>query len=144
MVLFFQIIIMHWSKTSGAWTSLILLWGLILSPIVLAGDNDPNIGTRSLKPCMADSGITATLVDVRFFTNTSKLHFNINAYSSISGKVQVSLTAFAYGFNIFSLEFDPCEKEDWTQLCPMEPQPLTIESNLDFDKKTVDSIPGIS
>lgn len=96
-----------------------------------------------MKPCMENSGITATFVDVSFHTNTSKLHFDINAYSAISGNVRVLLSAYAYGFKILTQEINPCDKEEWTQLCPMTPAPIELLSNEDLGEDVVSQIPGM-
>jgi len=93
---------------------------------------------------MENSGITATYIDVSFHTNTSTLHFDINAYSTISGKVRVLMTVYAYGFKTVTQELDPCEQEEWTQLCPMSPQPIQLVSNQDLDKDVVNQIPAIA
>ena len=113
------------------------------SPSPLAAGSGHVIGTRSLKPCMVNSGITATYVDISFHTNTSTLHFDINAYSTISGNVQVLMTVYAYGFKAFSQGFDPCKLQDWTQLCPMSPQPIQLSSNQDLGSDLVSQVPGI-
>jgi len=121
--------------------SFLMLYSSVIFPGVTAAQ-DHVIGTRSLKPCMANSGITATFVEVSFHTNTSTLHFDINAYSTISGKVQVLMTVYAYGFKVFTQAFDPCQRADWTQLCPMSPQPIQVNSNQDLGSDLVSQIPG--
>ncbi|KAF8467643.1 hypothetical protein BDZ91DRAFT_771838 [Kalaharituber pfeilii] len=127
---------MRWFNPLTAWAP------LVLCSSVLA--KDYMIGTRSLKPCMKNSGITATYVDVAFHTNTSKLHFDINGYSAISGKVHVLATVYAYGFKVFDLSFDPCERAEWTQLCPMSPRRLYIQSNENVGEDLVAQIPSVA
>lgn len=123
------------------WACVILLWGSAL-PLSLASTGHV-IGTSSLKPCMLNSGITATYVDISFHTNTSTLHFDINAYSTITGNVKVLMTVYAYGFKAFTQSFDPCKLQDWTQLCPMSPQAIQLSSNQDLGSDLVSQVPGI-
>lgn len=120
-----------------------MLYSSVIFPGATAA-HDYVIGTSSLKPCMANSGITATFVDVSFHTNTSTLHFDINAYSTISGNVQVLMTVYAYGFKAFTQEFDPCQRPDWTQLCPMSPQPIQVNSNQGLGIDLVSQIPAVA
>ncbi|KAF8432845.1 hypothetical protein BGX38DRAFT_1146323 [Terfezia claveryi] len=134
---------MRWIQPAPGWVSFLILYISAVLPGVTAA-HDYVIGTRSLKPCMANSGITATFIDVSFHTNTSTLHFDINAYSTISGKVQVLMTVYAYGFKAFTQEFDPCQIPDWTQLCPMSPQPIQVNSNQDLGSDLVSQIPAIA
>lgn len=128
-------------QPAAGWVSFLILCSSVFFSGVTAVQ-DYVIGTRSLKPCMANSGITATFIDVSFHTNTSMLHFDINAYSTISGNVQVVMTVYAYGFEVFTQEFDPCQRADWTQLCPMSPQPIQVNSNQDLGSDLVSQIPG--
>ncbi|KAF8422574.1 hypothetical protein EV426DRAFT_174782 [Tirmania nivea] len=134
---------MRWIQPAAGWVSFLMLFSWSVFPRVTAA-HDYVIGTRSLKPCMANSGITATFIDVSFHTNTSTLHFDINAYSTISGKVQVLMTVYAYGFKAFTQEFDPCQRTEWTQLCPMSPQPIQVNSNQDLGSDLVSQIPAVA
>ena len=92
---------------------------------------------------MENSGITATWVDIALLPNTSQIHFEIEGFSSISSYVQVRLSAVAYGFQVFSLDFDPCKKAGWTQFCPMRPAKLSLSSNEDVGQDLVAQIPSM-
>ena len=63
------------------WAGIVLLLSSALPPSLAAGAGHV-IGTRSLKPCMVNSGITATYVDISFHTNTSTLHFSTSMLTS--------------------------------------------------------------
>lgn len=134
---------MRWFQPAAGWVSFLTLYCSAVLPGAIAA-HDYVIGTRSLKPCMANSGITATFIDVSFHTNTSTLHFDINAYSTISGNVQVLMTVYAYGFKAFTQPFDPCQRPDWTQLCPMSPQAIQVNSNQDLGSDLVSKIPAVA
>jgi len=128
----------------STWTSTLWLFlGCITLFPVLAVAENGYIGARSLKPCMENSGLTATWVDIALHPNTSQIHFDIRATSTVSGYIKMKLSVVAYGFTIFRYNFNPCDYEGWTTLCPINPAELVLASNEDLSADVLKQIPSM-
>lgn len=92
---------------------------------------------------MEDSKFSATLFDIALLPNTSKLHFDINGFSTVQGYVTLSFTVFAYGFPAVEMGYDPC-KNGWQQLCPMAPGKVEVNSSEALGEDTITQIPSIA
>lgn len=102
----------------------------------------------SLNPCQGakNTGFSATKFNVTFNpdSNPPKVDYDIEAVSTIQGKVTAQIQVIAYGFTIYNLTINPCTQAGLEQLCPLKPGPLNPNSNSNLDRKTVDNIPGIA
>ena len=101
------------------------------------------IESKSLAPCQANSGFTASLFNVLFTPDNNTLAFDVVGVSSIQGNVTATLEVIAYGFTAVRQEIDPCE-EDLDGLCPMNTGQINIESNTNVPDDVIKRIPGIA
>ena len=102
------------------------------------------IESKSLNPCMANSGFSATLFNVALTPNNRSLDFKIEGISNIAGKIEADMELLVYGFPAMTQKLDPCGNEDLKGMCPMNAGPLTIKSNLDISEEVMSQIPGTS
>jgi hypothetical protein len=101
------------------------------------------IESKSLNPCMENSGFSATLFNVALTPNNRSLDFNIEGISNISGKIEADLELLVYGFPAMTQKLDPCGNNDLKGMCPMNAGPMTINSNLDISEEVMAQIPGM-
>lgn len=102
------------------------------------------IESKSLNPCMTNSGFSATLFNVALTPNNRSLDFKIEGISNIAGKIEADMELLVYGFPAMTQKLDPCGNEDLKGMCPMNAGPLTIKSNLDISEEVMSQIPGIA
>ncbi|KAI5810279.1 hypothetical protein DFH27DRAFT_183231 [Peziza echinospora] len=132
-------------NSTSTWTSTLwfFLGCITLFPVLAVAENG-YIGALSLKPCMENSGLTATWVDIALHPNTSQVHFDIRATSTVSGYIKMKLSVVAYGFTIFRYNFNPCDYEGWVTLCPINPAELVLSSNEDLSADVLKQIPTVA
>lgn len=102
------------------------------------------IESKSLNACQDNSSFTASLFNVVFTPDNLTLTFDVVGVSSIQGNVTFGIQVTAYGLNIFHETLDPCTQKSLSGLCPMSTGQIDIQSNIELDQSTVDSIPGIA
>ena len=98
----------------------------------------------SLNPCQDNDGFTASLFSVIFDANTGLLSYNVSAISTINGKIIANLQIFAYGYLAYNTTINPCTSSALSSLCPMNPGPITINSNNQVPSSVANYIPGIA
>jgi hypothetical protein len=77
-----------------------------------------------------------------FTPDNGSLAFDINGISRISSPVMLELQVLGYGYELYHDTIDPCSDEALEGLCPMNAAPITLESNAELPKDTVNQIPG--
>jgi hypothetical protein len=103
------------------------------------------IRTSSLLTCMADSQLTASYFDVKFFPGNSTVVYNINAVTTISGYVMGKVTLIVYGLNVLQENVELCQL-DLTELCPLQDGAgrIEIDSSTTVSSSITNMIPGIA
>lgn len=102
------------------------------------------IESKSLNPCMENSAFSAQLFNVAFTPGNRSLAFNIEGISNIDGNVEAELELLVYGYSAMNQKLDPCGQTELSGMCPMNPGPLTIKSNLDISQDIINKLPGIA
>jgi hypothetical protein len=108
---------------------------------------DPAITSKSLNPCLANSGFSATLFLVALTPNNRSLSFDVEGVSTISGNVNAEVELLVYGYSALKQQLDPCDEanKDLVNLCPMITGSFTLNSNLkDISTDIMSNIPGTS
>jgi hypothetical protein len=117
-----------------------LLWlAAAAAPLVSA---ERIIESRSLNPCMENSGFSATLFNVALTPNNRSLGFTIEGISNIAGKIQAELEVLVYGFSAITQKLDPCGTKGLEGMCPMNAGPLTLTSNFDISPEILNQLPS--
>lgn len=80
------------------------------------------LSTSSFSTCLDDSEIKVDALDVSYDKNSRKLKFNVAGESKTAQNVTASLVVTAYGRELFTKEFSPCE-EGMTEMCPGKLKP---------------------
>ena len=95
-------------------------------------------------PTNGTAGFTANLFNVVFTPANRTLSYNINAMSSISGKVLAEANVIAYGLVVVNQTIDPCANSGFASLCPLTPGgTIPLNSNSPLDQDLVNRIPGL-
>lgn len=106
---------------------------------------DRMVRTSSLLTCMADSQLTASYFDVKFFPENSTVVYNINAVTTISGYIIGKVTLIVYGLNVLHEEIDLCNM-GLSELCPLQDGAgrIDMDSSTTVSSSYTDMIPGIA
>lgn len=87
-----------------------------LPAAVLAGDT---LSTHGFTPCLNNASIEINKMDVTFNRATKMVVFDVAGTSTKEQKVMASLAVSAYGKEVYSKSFNPCEEDTYVeQLCP--------------------------
>lgn len=129
-----------------------LLPSLWKAPLLLAAalpfaSAERVITSKSLNPCLANSGFSATLFLVALTPNNRSLSFDIEGVSTIAGNVNAEFELVVYGYSALKQKLDPCDKsnKDLINMCPMTAGSLVLNSNLaDISPDVMSQIPGMS
>ncbi|KAL1993194.1 hypothetical protein VTN49DRAFT_3143 [Thermomyces lanuginosus] len=101
--------------------------------------------SQSLDPCSDNPKITASLFDVIYFPDNATVQYDINAYTMITGKVNVQFQVIAYGYQAATIDIDPCDGSLTTNFCPIEATgPIELMSSNQLPDDIVPEIPGIA
>lgn len=99
--------------------------------------------SQSLDPCSDNPKITASLFDVIYFPDNATVQYDINAYTMITGKVNVQFQVIAYGYQAATIDIDPCDGSLTTNFCPIEATgPIELMSSNQLPDDIVPEIPG--
>jgi hypothetical protein len=80
---------------------------------------DTTLSTDGFNDCGGDNSIKVNKVDISFDKETNKVNFDVQGDSEKEQEVTATLTVTAYGINVFSKDFDPCDDATKVeQLCP--------------------------
>jgi ML-like domain len=102
----------------------LLLSALLLGALPAGVLGSDIIKTTGFTTCLNDADITVQKSDVSFDKSTGTVTFDVAGISSKSQKVVVNLDVTAYGKNVYSNSFDPCD-QNIELLCPGE-QPQSL------------------
>lgn len=75
------------------------------------------LSTTGFSTCLDDSEIKVDKLDISYNKNTRKLTFNVAGESKSAQNVTANLVVTAYGKEVYSKEFSPCD-EGMTEMCP--------------------------
>jgi hypothetical protein len=99
------------------YTTLALCVASILIPTTLAGDI---LKTNGFTNCNdGDSTIQVKNVDISFDKSNNEVTFDVAGSSATEQEVTAELIVTAYGIQVYTKSFDPCDSETKVdQLCP--------------------------
>ncbi|RPA87136.1 TRP-domain-containing protein [Ascobolus immersus RN42] len=118
---------------------------LLLSMVQLASAED-KIFSRSIQPCMKNSQLQATLLNVTFTPSNGIMRLDLQGITTAIGFVVIKVKVLAYGIEAFTEILDPCLQEPkWEMFCPMKVK-KNLEFHTDFpvDPALVKDIPSIA
>jgi len=100
--------------------------------------------TTSLSTCQDNSSFAAKLFDVTFTPDNGTINFNVNGDSTIQGNVTIDLTIYAYGYQAYTHNINPCDQKSFKGLCPMNEGPIKINSNYQLESADLSKVPSIA
>lgn len=79
------------------------------------------LSTSGFTNCDSDSSIQVNNVDIEYDKTSQEVTFDVAGSSSKEQKVMATLNVTAYGINVYSNTFNPCDNSTYVeQLCPGE------------------------
>ncbi|KAI9368942.1 hypothetical protein BJX61DRAFT_185791 [Aspergillus egyptiacus] len=107
-----------------------------------AGDT---LSTESFSTCLADSTIRVDRLDVTFSRSTKEVTFDVSGTSTKVQNVTATLTVTAYGNEVYSNEFDPCDRAYFISgFCPIPARAFKANDSLVIPEEFVSMIPSIA
>ena len=100
------------------------IWGAALAALaltrgVLAADV---LKTSGFTNCEGDSSIQVNAVNIEYSKTSETVTFDVSGTSTKEQKVMATLNVTAYGIDVYSNTFNPCENSTYVkQLCPGKP-----------------------
>lgn len=89
---------------------------LLLLPAAFAADI---LKTEGFSSCMENAQIKVNRMEIAYDKATNMLTFDVSGTSEKEQEVIAKLIVTAYGKELYSKEFDPCDEESKVdQLCP--------------------------
>ncbi|KAF2402466.1 TRP-domain-containing protein [Trichodelitschia bisporula] len=127
-------------RPSNLLASLLILGALPVG--VLSGDV---LETSGFSTCGGVADITVQRMNIQYNRNTNKIVFDVAGTSSRQQKVKASLTVTAYGKEVYSNHFDPCQEgAKIDQLCPVPEGNFAAKGEQDIPTKYANMIPAIA
>jgi hypothetical protein len=119
----------------------------LLSPVTA----ERLLTATSLNSCQEESSFTASYFNLIFTPDNGSALIELDATSSVQGKVKFDITASAYGHQFLQQVVDPCELEvpgeptkGLKGMCPMTPAKIHLPFKLDALSEAASAIPGIA
>jgi ML-like domain len=95
---------------------LLQAWNLVLLPAGLAAEI---LKTQGFSSCMDNAQIKVNKMDIEYDKGTNLVTFDVSGTSEKEQEVIAKLIVTAYGKDVYSKEFDPCDEASKVdQLCP--------------------------
>lgn len=77
------------------------------------------LSTSGFTNCDDDSSIQVNKVDIEYDKTSQTVTFDVSGVSTEEQKVMATLNVTAYGINVYSNTFNPCDNSTYVeQLCP--------------------------
>ena len=94
--------------------------------------------------CGSNSTIEVSAVDIQYKSEAKEISFDIRGVSGSTQNVTAILQVTAYGNDIFSQEFDPCDSNTFVeQFCPVPEGAFTANGTLPIPDDVADLVPDI-
>ena len=124
------------SRTTVIWT----LGALV--PQILANDI---LKTSAFTTCIDDSAITVQKLDISFDRSTHHLTFDVSGTSAKEQKVTATLRVSAYGKDVYTKDFNPCDDSSKVdRLCPVPAGTFAAQGTQDVPSTFANRIPSIA
>ncbi|RMZ80937.1 hypothetical protein DV737_g2785, partial [Chaetothyriales sp. CBS 132003] len=124
-------------------TSLILLAAssLLAAPAIAADI----LKTSGFTDCGGDSTINVDQVDISFDRSNDTVTFDVSGTSTKEQNVTADLIVTAYGIEVYSKSFDPCDESTKVdQLCPVPSGSFSAQGSQEVPSEYASKIPSIA
>lgn len=119
---------------------------LVLAAVLVNGVAADNVlSTVGLTNCGPDSDIRVHRADISYDHSSRNVTFDLSGTSKRVQNVTAELRVTAYGQEIFSEEFNPCDAGTFVeQLCPVPSGTFGAAGSLEIPKQFADMVPAIA
>ncbi|KAL9080989.1 MAG: hypothetical protein Q9157_000399 [Trypethelium eluteriae] len=129
------------SRSSNILSSLFFLSAL---PSVVLGDSQI-LSTAGFTNCLNNGSINVTQMNVVYNHATNAIDFDVAGTSASEQKVNATLTFTAYGKQVYSKDFDPCDPSTLVQqLCPIPAGQFAASGQQTIPGEFAKQIPAIA
>lgn len=102
----------------SAWNAKAFILSFVLAIPTTVFANDI-LSTEGFQSCQNNASVTVNQMNIQFDRSTNLVVFDVSGTSTSEQFVNASLTVSAYGHEIYSKQFDPCDETTKVQqLCP--------------------------
>ncbi|KAL3471713.1 hypothetical protein BJX99DRAFT_263027 [Aspergillus californicus] len=103
------------------------------------------LSTNSFSTCLTGSDIQVNKLDITFSRSTRLVNFDISGTNTKEQNVTAALTVTAYGHEVYTKSFSPCDTENYvSQLCPVPAGTFTADGSQEIPEEYVSQIPSIA
>lgn len=101
--------------------------------------------TSGFTNCQQDSAIQVKKVDIEYNKAAGTVTFDVSGSSSKEQKVMAKLNVTAYGIDVYSNQFNPCENATYVeQLCPVPTGSFSASGTQEISSQYASQIPAIA
>lgn len=101
--------------------------------------------TAGFTKCQDDSAIDVQRLNISLDRESNRIAFDVAGRSSRSQKIMASLAITAYGKNVFSKEFNPCDEATKVEpLCPIPSGDFAAKGTQDVPAEYAGKVPTIA
>lgn len=116
---------------------------VLLGPAQVAASNILKTDGYSL--CSDNATITVNSFNVEYDQSTNNITFDISGSSNVEQNVTVTLIVNAYGEQVYTDEFNPCDTSTYVaDLCPVPAQSFSASGSLTIPSDDASMIPSIA
>ncbi|KAL4917449.1 hypothetical protein BDW62DRAFT_84168 [Aspergillus aurantiobrunneus] len=113
-----------------------------LLPACYAADT---LSTGRVSTCLTDSDIQVNKLDINFSRSTKNITFDVSGTNTKVQNVTAALSVTAYGNEVYTKEFDPCDDANYvSQLCPVPAGTFSASGAQKIPDEFVSQIPSIA
>ena len=124
-----------WARTA------VLVTGLVATNAVA----DQILQTSGFSDCGSDSSIKVNKIDISYNNGNKTISFDVSGTSSKAQNVSAILNVTAYGNNVYSKEFNPCDAATFVdRLCPVPVGTFAARGSQQIPSEFASQIPGIA
>lgn len=101
--------------------------------------------TSGFTNCQQDSAIQVKKVDIEYNKAAGTVTFDVSGSSSKEQKVMAKLNVTAYGIDVYSNQFNPCDNSTYVeQLCPVPSGSFAASGTQEISSQYASQIPAIA
>ncbi|KAL2787270.1 hypothetical protein BJX66DRAFT_16602 [Aspergillus keveii] len=103
------------------------------------------LSTGSVSTCLADSAIKVNKLDITFSRSTRTINYDVSGTNTKEQNVTAVLSVTAYGKQVYTKEFDPCDGDNYiSQLCPVPVGTFSASDSQEIPEEFASQIPSIA
>ncbi|KAF9891275.1 hypothetical protein FE257_004839 [Aspergillus nanangensis] len=103
------------------------------------------LSTKGVSTCLDGSAIKVQKLDISYSRSSRDVIFDVSGTNEKEQNVTASLSVTAYGNEIFTKDFNPCESDNYVQqLCPVPSGTFSAKGSQEIPDEFASQIPSIA